>query len=302
MHYQLNGNANIASFIHTDLITASIVTFDLDPKQDLNTLSGIHAIFNQISDADTHKITLAKTEGLYNVFSEKLPFFNAPDNVRKTTRDNIYQLLQGIDKLHVPKTVKIQPKSPSDIYDAIEKEHFEFPVIFRQAGDHGGVSTIKIDDKTEQFNPFALDGRDYYLTQFVNYKEDGIYAKYRLVVVEGKVFIRHAIFSDSWVIHSGSRKYMEKNKKYQQQEANILKSFNNKTKPKIQSVIDAVYQKLELDYFGIDCAIDKNFNIILFESNANMNILVNNAKTSNNIWTKQIDAIQKAIIKMILEK
>ena len=95
---------------------------------------------------------------------------------------------------------------------------------------------------------------------------------------------------------------MEKNKKYQRQEVNILKSFNSKIKPKIQGVIDEVYQKLELDYFGIDCTIDKNFNILLFESNANMNILVNNAKTSNNIWTKQINTIQKAIIKMILEK
>lgn len=60
----------------------------------------------------------------------------------KTTRDNIYRLFQGIDKLHVPKTVKIQPKSPADIYETITKEGFSFPVIFRQAGDHGGISTI----------------------------------------------------------------------------------------------------------------------------------------------------------------
>lgn len=217
-----------------------------------------------------------------------------------TTRDNIYRLLQEVDKLHVPKTVKIQPKSPSDIYDTIEKEHFEFPVIFRQAGDHGGISTVKIDDKTEQFYAFPLDGRDYYLTQFVDYADTmGIYTKYRLVVVDGEVYIRHVIFSDSWVIHSKSREYMEKNKKYQSQEAKILKSFDIEIKPKIKDVINQIYQKLKLDYFGIDCYIDKDMNILVFEINANMGILL---QTKGYIFEDRIETIRQALIKMILEK
>ena len=296
-----SGSANLINFLQNDLFDRSAITLDTRGDQELPKKI-MHAVFNQISDADTHKIALKKADDFYKAVSANVPFFNVPSNVMKTARDNVYQILQGIDKLHVPKTVKLQPRSPSDIYEVIKKEDFKFPVIFRQAGDHGGISTIKVDDETEQFYAFPLDERDYYLTQFVDYKENGIYAKYRLVIVNGEVFIRHVIFSNSWVIHSESRKYMEKNKKYQRQEVNILKSFNNKIKPKIQGIIDEVCQQLELDYFGIDCAIDKNFNILLFESNANMNILVNNAKTSNNIWTKQIDTIQKAIIKMILEK
>ncbi len=94
----------------------------------------------------------------------------------------IYQLLQGIIKLHIPKTVKIQPTSPSDIYSIIEKEDFKFPVIFRKAGDHGGVSTILIKNKDEQFYPFPLSGQDYYLTQFVDYAEDGIYKSIGLLL------------------------------------------------------------------------------------------------------------------------
>ncbi|PLY15508.1 MAG: hypothetical protein C0628_02595 [Sulfurimonas sp.] len=137
------------------------------------------------------------------------------------------------------------------------------------------------------------------MTQFVDYADTmGIYTKYRLVVVDGEVYIRHVIFSDSWVINSKSREYMEKNKKYQSQEAKILKSFDIEIKPKIKDV-NQIYQKLKLDYFGIDCYIDKDMNILVFEINANMNVLINNAKDKINIWTKQIDIIKNAVIVMI---
>ncbi|QFR43906.1 ATP-grasp domain-containing protein [Sulfurimonas xiamenensis] len=293
------GGTNLSNFLKNDLFDQYNVVFDLKGTQELPRQM-IHAVFNQISDADTHKNVLKKTDSFYKTVSKHVPFFNPPANVMNTTRDNVYRLLQGVDKLHVPKTVKIQPKSPSDIYDTVEKEHFEFPVIFRQAGDHGGISTVRVDDKTEQFYAFPLDGRDYYLTQFVDYSDNaGVYTKYRLVVVDGEVYIRHVIFSDSWVIHSKSREYMEKNKKYQSQEEKILKSFNVEIKPKIKDVINEMYKKLKLDYFGVDCYIDKDMNILVFEINANMNILVNNAKDKNNIWTKQIDIIKNAIIAMI---
>ncbi|QFR43534.1 hypothetical protein FJR47_06280 [Sulfurimonas xiamenensis] len=297
--WQSIGSSNVSNFLKNDLFNRSSILLDTTEDQELPRIV-VSAIFNEISDADTHKITLKKADDFYKSISDKVPFFNPPANVMNTTRDNIYRLLQEVDKLHVPKTVKIQPKSPSDIYDTIEKEHFEFPVIFRQAGDHGGISTVKIDDKTEQFYAFPLDGRDYYLTQFVDYADTmGIYTKYRLVVVDGEVYIRHVIFSDSWVIHSKSREYMEKNKKYQSQEAKILKSFDIEIKPKIKDVINQIYQKLKLDYFGIDCYIDKDMNILVFEINANMGILL---QTKGYIFEDRIETIRQALIKMILEK
>ncbi len=302
MEWVTSGNTNIANFIHNDLFGCPMITLDTNPKQEVE-LKNIHAIFNQISDADTHKITLGKVANFYKSASGKAPFFNPPENIIKTTRDNIYRLLQGIDKLHVPKTVRIQPGSPAEIYDTIEKENFKFPVIFRQAGDHGGISTIRVEDRTKQFYAFPLDGRDYYLTQFVDYaEEDGLYAKYRLVVVEGEVFIRHAIFSDNWVIHSSSRKFMQKHNKYQTQEAAILESFETDIRPKIQDITKEIYHRLGLDYFGIDCNIDNKFNIILFEVNANMNIFTNTSTSSENIWNRQLTIISDAVKKMIIEK
>lgn len=296
-----SGSANLMNYLQNDQFYRDEVLFDTRSDQELPKKM-MHAVFNQISDADTHRAVLKKVEDFYQHVSSHVPFFNSPFSIAKTTRENIYQLLQGIDKLYVPKSVKIKPESPSDIYDIIKKEELKFPIIFRKAGDHGGISTIRVDDETEQFNAFSLNGEDYYLTQFVDYKEDGIYAKYRLVVVDGEVYIRHVIFSDSWIIHRESRKYMEKNKKYQRKEVNILKSFNNKIKPNIQGMIDEIYQRLKLDYFGIDCAIDKKFNIILFEANANMNVLTNRHEKEKNIWHKKVQLIKNAVVSMINER
>ncbi|MDM5271398.1 hypothetical protein PGH07_04345 [Sulfurovum sp. zt1-1] len=295
------GGTNLADFLKNDDFSRRKIILDTTLEQELPRQK-IHAVFNEISDADTHRITLKKAQDFYQSISGQIPFFNPPSKVMRTTRDNIYKLLSGIEGVNVAKTVKIQPQSASDIYETIEKEGFVYPVIFRQAGDHGGISTVKIDDENEKFYDFPLDGRDYYLTQFIDYSQNKIYTKYRLVVIDGEVFIRHVIFSDSWMIHSKSREFMNKHKSYQRQEANLLKSFTNEIKPKIQAIIDEIYRKLELDYFGIDCNIDEDFNLILFEVNPNMNVLINNVKEGNDIWTKQIDKIKNAIISMIVRR
>lgn len=298
-----SGSANLSSFLKSDLFNCVPFIYDTSCEEQELPQIEIHAIFNQISDPDSHKITLSKTDDLYKATSTKIPFFNPPSLIMNTARDKIYQLLQEVDKLKIPKTVKINPKSPSDIYDTIKKENLKFPVIFRQAGDHGGISTIKIDDDTEEFNAFALDGKEYYLTQFVDYIENGIYTKYRLVVVEGEVYIRHVIFSDSWLIHNARREYMDKHIEYQRKEAKLLKSFESQIKPKIQVVIHTIYKRLKLDYFGIDCTIDKNMNVLAFEINANMNILNDlGGIDSGEVWNEQIKLIKKAVTQMIIKR
>jgi glutathione synthase/RimK-type ligase-like ATP-grasp enzyme len=291
--WQSIGSANVGGFLKNDLFDRSSVLFDTTEEQELPRTM-ISAVFNQISDADTHKITLKKADDFYKSISDKVPFFNPPMHVMNTTRDNIYRSLQGIDKLHVPKTVKIQPRSPSEIYDTVEKENFEFPVIFRQAGDHGGISTIKVDDKTEQFHAFPLDGREYYLTQFVEYKEDGLYRKHRLVVIGGEVYLRHVKFSDQWIVHHETQ--ITNPEKLQKA---AYKRFEHEIKSTIQPIIKEIYNRLKLDYFGMDCYIDKDMNILVFEINASMGIFL---QAKGDIFKDHLKIIREALIKMIVEK
>jgi len=290
LSYVLNGTSNVGNFLHNDLFNRLFITLDTLDQQQI-ALDNIDVVFNQISDPDTHKISLLKVDSLYASYGKKIPFFNTPANVRKTSRDNIYKLLHGIKKLTVPKTVRIQPRSASDIYSAIKKEKLKFPVILRKAGDHGGISTILIENENEQFYAFPLDGQDYYLTQFVDYADNGTYAKYRLIVVKGKVYLRHVIFSDHWMVHG--RTQLDESRVMKQE---ISKRFTKEIKPSIQPTISKIHHSLGLEYFGIDCHIDHNMNILVFEINANMNVFI---ETEGSVFKKHVEMARKALIKIL---
>ena len=69
-------------------------------------------------------------------------------------------------------------------------------------------------------------------------------------------------------------------------------------------MIKTIYQiskKLKLDYYGIDCSINAQGEILAFEINANMNILINPAQAPN-IWETPIAAIKDAINKLIVQR
>ena len=287
------GSSNVGSFLKNDKFDRSSILLDITPDQELPRRM-ISAVFNEISDPDTHKITLQKADDFYKNISDKVPFFNPPALIMNTTRDNIYRLLQGIDKLHVPKTVRIQPRSPSDIYDTVGKEHFEFPVIFRKAGDRDENNMIMVDDETEQFHAFPLDAREYYLTQFAEYKEDGLYRKHRLVVMDGEVYLRHIKFSKEWIVHHGNQ--ITDPGKLQK---SASEDFEHKIKSAIQPIIKEIHNRLKLDYFGIDCYIDKDMNILVFEINTSMGIFI---QAEGDLFEGHHEKIRQAMIKMILER
>jgi len=287
--WRTRGTANISNYLENNLFDCMNIVFDTNKDQALPRQM-IHGVFNQISDADSNKISLQKVQDFYKAVPAKVPFFNIPSHVMKTTRDNIYKLLQGIDNLYVPKTVKIQPKCLKDIYDTIKEEGFKFPVIFRQAGEHGGISTIRVDDETEQLYAFALDGRDYYLTQFVEYAEDGLYKKYRLIVVDGKIFLRHVKISSGWMVHHKS----QIDNPEELQKISAKRFFDNKEA--IQKVVKEIYNRLKLDYFGIDCYIDEKMNLLVFEINGSMGVFL---QAKGDIFSKNVDEIRQAVIQMI---
>lgn len=288
--WQSIGSSNVGSFLENDMFDRSSILLDITGDQELPRRM-ISAVFNEISDPDTHQITLQKADDFYKNIADKVPFFNPPALIMNTTRDNIYRSLQGIEKLNIPKTVKIEPRSPSDIYDTIEKENFEFPVIFRKAGDHGGVSTIRVDDETEQFYKFPLDGRKYYLTQFIEYKEDGLYRKHRFVVMDGEVYLRHIKFSKQWIVHHETQ--INNPEKLQKSASEF---FERTIKSAIQPIIKEIYKRLKLDYFGIDCYIDSDMNILVFEINASMGVFL---KAKGDFFNDHHERIRQAMIRMI---
>lgn len=257
-------------------------------------------IVNEISDADSHSSALQRCIAFCQ--QQAKPVFNSPQAMLGTGRDAIAQRLQGISGLQVPATVRIQPLSPQSIVESVDSSGMTYPVIFRAAGDHGGVSTVRIEsakDVETATYAYALDGRGYYLTQFVDYRsDDDLYRKYRLAVVGGNVFLRHLVISEHWLVHAAVRNKAEQT---MLEEKQMLESFQQQLMPLIQPAISEMSNQIGLDYFGIDCAINNENELLLFEANANMNMLIN-PNSSPNIWERPITDIVHALITVISSK
>lgn len=288
----ISGSTNVYSFINSNKIKKQTIKLDLEKNQRIN-FENTNVIFNQISDADTHSISLNKLEHISSIHN--IPIINKPLKILNTSRDKVYDILKDLNSVIIPKTIKFAPLNPQDIEKTISKENFTYPIILRSVGTRGGISMKLIKDKKSLYELYdiALDGSSFYLSQYYNYKEEEKFIKYRIVIIDGEVFIRHVIISEEWMIHAKS-----KNEKYKDEEFQRLKEFDVLIKDKISNTIEEIYKKIDLDYFGIDCFITKDFKIGIFELNANMNILIGSSEKTK----PYVEKIKNAICDMILKK
>jgi len=255
-------------------------------------------LFNEISDPDSHYQTLKRCEKLCSKLP--LPVINHPTKILKTTRDNISVLLKDIPGLKMPETARFTPRSPEDIYTEINRAGLAFPVIVRTAGSHGGISSMLIGgrDDFDKLHVYAFDSSAFYLTEFVDYaSDDGIYRKYRIVVVDGVPLFRHHLANNEWMIHASSRQFMEENEYLMEEARTLREAFDEQTLPAIKPAIDEITRRLGLEYYGIDCNINDQGNILIFEVNANMNVLSNTVK----LLEPQLERIKEHIRKLTKE-
>ncbi len=227
-------------------------------------------VVNFMADADVYGRGLSQATHFLRKMGT--PCFNHPSAVLATTRDGVARALDGVAGLVVPRTVKVTVNTRAQLKAAMDEAGIRFPVIVRLAGDHGGVSTARVDDDSqwEALNPLGWGGRPIYLTQYVDYADaDGRYRKLRLVVVGGQVFARHQIVSDQWLVHGRSRV-----EGFADEERRVVQSFDRDLLPALGPVARDIAGRLRLDYFGIDASLRPDGSLLLFEANATMNSLL----------------------------
>ena len=74
-----------------------------------------------------------------------------------------------------------------------------------------------------------------------------------------------------------------------------VETFDEKILPGIRPAIDEITKRLQLEYYGIDCNIDEQGNILIFEVNANMKIL----GSKNPLYERQMRRIKRHILKLL---
>ena len=94
---------------------------------------------------------------------------------------------------------------------------------------------------------------------------------------------------------------MKNNPALQEEEAKLLVEFDETLRPKVIDAVHEITRTLQLDYYGIDCSMDAAGNMLAFEINPNMNILINNQQTPN-IWEVPIANIINHVSDLVMRK
>jgi len=87
--------------------------------------------------------------------------------------------------------------------------------------------------------------------------------------VDGQVLPYHLAIGNDWKVHHVSTD-MANQPWMQQEEEAFLNNPTSVFTPANYEALRAIQQRIGLEYFGIDCGLDRSGNIVVFEVNASM--------------------------------
>jgi glutathione synthase/RimK-type ligase-like ATP-grasp enzyme len=199
------------------------------------------------------------------------PVINSPSRIAALSRDNCYAQLRSVPGLEVPATVRVSRKSLEEIAQgelpmASVLDDGDFPVIVRPVDSHAGQGLEKINDADEIAGYLSGMGNDeFYVSRFVDYRgTDGLFRKYRIMLIKGRPFICHMGISEHWMIHYANAGMADSEKK-RDEEARFMSDFDVSFAVKHAGAFKEIQERLGLDYLGIDCAETQDGCLLIFE-------------------------------------
>jgi hypothetical protein len=227
-------------------------------------------ILNLITDPDQNPRTLENLVKVLRDYRGKV--LNPPEAVLRTTRDKVARRLKGTPGMVVPKVIRLRNARPDVALRAIEQAGMQFPLIVRLAGTHTGKIVGLFGSADEVGAALSGDG-EHIITEFVDFQSpDGLYRKYRAFFIGPRIIFRHMLVSDAWNVHARDRlRFMAERPKLLAEEAAMFAVPEGKFPLKVIATLEAVRERMGLDYFGMDFGIAADGRPILFEANATMN-------------------------------
>lgn len=238
---------------------------------------GAQVVVNLISDADQGEAVLPLAADLVDRLGK--PTVNDPRKIQHTTRDSVADLLGGIPGCRVPKVLRQNAEADFRMAALPAAFPFECPVLVRPVGTHGGDDFERIEDPAELAAFLAQrPDTDRYLIEFIDYRSsDGYFRKYRFIFVDDRILPYHLAIGNGWKVHHDSTDMADYSWMQQEEEA-----FLNNPATVFDSghyqALRTIRQRIGLEYFGIDCGLDRWGNLVVFEVNASMLVHQHNGR------------------------
>lgn len=229
-------------------------------------------IINLVADADLGQDTLDATEAF--VKAAQKPVINPPERIRGTDRQSIAERLCGLTDMIMPVTERVEAAM---LLAEARAGRLVYPFILRQAGTHGGEAMERVDDAAGLYAFLKETGSEQlYRTAYVDYRSpDQLFRKYRFLFVGEAILPYHLAIGEHWKVHHQSTR-MAEFEWMRAEEADFLDRAEAVFGQRRMAALEMIRRTIDLDYFGIDCALAPDGQVLVFEVNATMLIHFHN--------------------------
>lgn len=248
---------------HRMQVTRQILRQNRRPELDYRVIA------NFITDPDQNPRVLDNLKKLLRDFRGKV--INPPEPLLRSTREQVARRLAGIPGLLAPGALRFRATNADLAVRAVERAGLAFPVIVRRAGTHRG-EIVGLFDGPDSMRAGLGQGGDMVITEFVDFKSpDGLYRKYRFFFIGRQIIFRHMLVSDCWNVHAKDRmRFMIARPELLEEEVKLFEAAEGALPPANIRTLEAIRDRMSLDYFGMDCGILPDGRVVLFEANATM--------------------------------
>jgi aromatic-L-amino-acid decarboxylase len=299
------GNTPLEKLLDDTIFQTYVVVADFFDVR--NPLPDHRLIVNGIGDVDVSREALLAAESM--LAHTSAPVLNRPSVVLATSRCENSSRLRSVAGVVSPATrsfsysVLAGPQGAS-----VLREHgFRFPVLLRVPGFHMGEHFMDVPSP-EELSAAVADlpgaGRPDAQLLAIQYLDargaDGLFRKYRVMMIDGQLYPLHLAISPHWKIHYFSADMKDK-ADHRIEEAEFLANMECFLGAKAMGALVRLQAALGLDYGGVDFGLSRDGDVLLFEANANM---VVQQPDKSEIWDYRrpaVDRIHTAVRNMLLK-
>jgi hypothetical protein len=235
-------------------------------------LPAFDLVFNAIGDPDI----AAPLGGRLARFEAQCsrPLLNPNSAITRTSRHRLPALLDGLDDVQTAPCVRYERPGEAEDLKALASllaDHaVTLPLLARPVAAHGGDGLILCDTIETLESRLSTQEGAQYLTAFRDCQSaDGFYRKYRVIYVDRRPLPYHLVISPHWIAHYFSAD-MESHAWKLDEERRFLQDPRAALGERAMNAIEAIGQRLDLDYGGIDFTLLPDGQVFVFEANATM--------------------------------
>ena len=265
----LGGNTPTASLLddHVFQIHALVAEYD-DPQI---ALPPHDLVFNSIGDADVCAQGLEAANSI--LARSRRPVINHSAAVSKTGRASNAERLRGLPNVVTPRMACAPREALCGAGGAeiVAAAGFSFPVLLRAPGFHTGQHFVRVETPQALAASAAqFPGDQAWLIEPLDARDgEGMSRKFRVMIIDRVLYPLHLAISRDWKVHYFTAD-MAESADNRAEEAAYLADMASVVGERGMAALSRIGAMLDLDYCGIDFAVNAAGDILFFEANATM--------------------------------